>query len=101
MTQALGRRQVLTGTAAIAVGVTSRAAALEARASRRQVLSFGLQSAGTVRAIVDRITTFFLTIPLETQVEELRVGVMNITPEPYGLDGICCCEGYSVRANAR
>ena len=39
------------------------------------------------------LITYLLTIPLEAQIEALRVGVANITPMPYRLDGMCCCEG--------
>lgn len=93
MTTWLGRRQFVAGSI-MSAALATRSADAEARhAPRRQVLSFGIQSAGTLAVALEQLTTYLLTIPLEAQVESLRVGLANITPTPYRLNGICCCEG--------
>ena len=93
MTTWLGRRQFVAGSIMCAALVTRPADAEARHAPRRQVLSFGMESSGTVAFALKQLTTYLLTIPLEAQVEALRVGLANITPVPYRLNGICCCEG--------
>jgi hypothetical protein len=93
MTTWLGRRQFVAGSVSCAALATHTADAEARHATRRQVLSFGMQSSGSVAFALEQLTTYLLTIPLEAQVESLRVGLANITPTPYRLNGICCCEG--------
>jgi len=41
---------------------------------------------------VPQKSTYFLDLPFETQADALRIGLANITPKPYQIDGICCSE---------
>jgi hypothetical protein len=84
---------MLAGTAAAVIAAARGADATTTRAPRRHILSFNPQSANMQVTAVNQRTTFVITMPLETQVEALRVGMANIAPDPYALEGICCCEG--------
>jgi len=93
MRTAFGRRQLLAGVAAIGMAAAGHAVAQARRAPRRQILSFNPQSANMRENTLTQRMTFLITFPLEAQVEALRIGFANIAPEPYTIEGVCCCEG--------
>ena len=59
------------------------------RAPKRSVLSVNLRSPEMRPVSVETPTTYELTLPLEADASALRIGLGNITPTPYRLDGIC------------
>lgn len=83
----LSRRELMSASAALALFSSQRAFAAVTRAPRRQVLSFSLQSSVTKAVAIQELTTYLLTIPVESQIEALRVGIANIMPAPYRLGG--------------
>jgi len=87
----LSRRGLINGLSALPfVAARSRAAAR--LAPKREVLSARMWSSEMRPVVVDRPSTYILTLPLECDVKALRIGLANITPAPYRIDGICCCQ---------
>ena len=76
--------------ASLCMYLTRPATALQA--PRRRQLSFNLRSSEMRIVTVEQKTTYITTITLEAPTDALRVGLANITPTPYKIDGICCRE---------
>ncbi len=62
------------------------------KARRRQVLSLNMRSSEMHGVQVPELSTYMLTLPLETGADAIRVGLANTTPQPYRLAGIACCQ---------
>jgi hypothetical protein len=94
------RRQLVAGLAAFPVAA-GRVKAAVRQAPKRSTLSVNMFSSEMRAVKVEQPSTFSLTMPLETDITALRVGLANITPTAYRLDGICCClaDGWQPKAS--
>jgi hypothetical protein len=89
---ALGRRGLLVGAAALAGLFGRGVSAGPLKAPRRQELTVGFANAHTVLRPVAQLTTFEIVIELESPAEAIRIGIANVAPEPYTLQGIAVAE---------
>ncbi len=71
---------------------TPNVSADQIRAPKRQILSVNFYSSNMKMVEVDALSTYLVTLPLETGIESLRIGLANTTPVPYRLGGIAFCE---------
>jgi hypothetical protein len=97
----LTRRTMLASSFVVASSRFRRALA-QAKAPRRNKLTFGFRSSELRMAAVTERTTFCVTAPFEAPVEAIRIGFANMASLPYRIDGVCCREatGWQPKANA-
>ena len=86
------RRQLLRCGLVAAVLSIAKVHSQSSKAPRRRQLSFGLRSSEMRVVDVESDTTYLLTAPFETNATAVRIGLGNILPSSYHLDGICFAE---------
>jgi hypothetical protein len=72
--------------------VARHATAATGKAPRRNVLSMGMRSAEMRMVTVSEPSTYLMSVTLEAPFEAIRIGLANITPVPYSVEGICVAE---------